>query len=712
MKDRHLYRFGQFELYTDETVLHRDDEVISLTPKMLDTLQVLLRHQGEIVDKETFLKEVWPDSFVEEGNIAFNIRQLRKILDDDAQSPTYIETVPRRGYRFIADVEAVVEKPNGANNGSENLPRRFENPQPVPVKSTFHPFTVVFVVFVCLVGAGVVYFVLSQERTSAPVLSQPFATEKLSTSGTVFGAAISPDGKTVVYSTRAGGKQSVWLRQLESGNNVPLIPPTDTYYADFTFSPDGNSIYFARANNDIEKPDIYRVPILGGIPEKIVSFTEGTQSISPDGGKISFVRCPRRADEWCSLWIADARDGKNEKKLLSRTDPNRIADNEFSPDGKRIAFATGQSRNAANEFQLMEYDLETAAERPVTSEKFFNIKNLAWLPNQSGLLITASRIPNKYFRIWHVSASDGVVQPLTKDSEAYSILSLDGDAANLVSTQIKQDFRMYLFDVGNPSEKRLLADGVRPSFASNGKLYYASIMSGNDEIWSMNADGSEQRQLTNDLAGESSPIASPDGRTVFFASNRSGESQVWKMNADGSNQIQVTKNGSGGPLFVTPDGKFLYYGHPLHGNLWSVSLESGEEKIVLEKPFRRFAFSPDGLRVIGWEERPEGRTATIFALADGQPFKDIEVPKDKPRLLDCIWMPDGKSVAYLVSEANYQKGVIFQQSLDGGVPRQIADLKDEQLSEVATLAISPDGKSFVTVVGTWKHDAVLIKGLK
>ena len=80
-----------------------------MPPKMFDTLLVLGKNQGRIVEKETLLKEVWPDSYVEEGNIAFNIRQLRKLLGCEAQSPSYIETVPKRGYRFIAPVEVVVE---------------------------------------------------------------------------------------------------------------------------------------------------------------------------------------------------------------------------------------------------------------------------------------------------------------------------------------------------------------------------------------------------------------------------------------------------------------------------------------------------------------------------------------------------------------------------------------------------------------------------
>jgi Tol biopolymer transport system component/DNA-binding winged helix-turn-helix (wHTH) protein len=711
LKEKHLYRFGIFNLCADENVLRRESEVVPLTPKMFDLLLVLVKNSGRVLEKDFLLKAVWPDSFVEEGNISFNIRQLRKALGDDAQAPTYIETVPRRGYRFVADVKEVLPEPESENG---------DNPADVEAVQTkaqqLKKYVVPSVaVSVLLVGAIVIgsWFIRSNNFDSAPVLSAPFASEKLSTTGTVYGAAISPDGKTVVYSNRNAGKQSVWLRQLESNNNIEIIPPSEEDYYEFTFAPDGNSIYFSRAIRGIENHiDIYRVSIFGGIPEKIVDGTEGSISVSPDGNKLSFVRCLRRDDEWCSLWLSDLNDGKKERKLTSRPRPIRIADIEISPDGKSVAFAVGQSRNAANEFNLAKFDLETGTEQPITSEKFFNIKNLLWLPDQSGLLLTASRIPNKYFRIWHVSASSGAAEPLTKDSEAYSILSLDNLANSLVSTQIKQDFRLYVFDIENKSEKRFLTDAARAAFAPDGRIYFASTMSGNDEIWSINLDGSGQRQLTNDPAGDGSPIVSPEGKSVFFASNRSGEAHVWRMSSDGSNQTQITRKGGGVPVFASSDGTSLYYRHAINGTLWLVSLENGEESLFLDqsKPF--FAFSPDGSMVAFEERKGEKPSLTIISPHDSRAIKSFELPKEKSRLLEFAWLPNGKSIMYLMSDVEYKKTALYEQPFNGEPVRKIVDLDDEQLSETLSLTISPDGKSFALVQGGWKHDAVLLRGLK
>jgi Tol biopolymer transport system component/DNA-binding winged helix-turn-helix (wHTH) protein len=712
LNDKHLYKFGDFELLADENVLERKGEGVSLTPKMYEMLLVLVRNRGQIVEKERLLEEVWPDSFVEEGNISYNIRQLRKALDDDAQSPIFIETVPRRGYRFIAEVEEIVPSAEPAAEAEETEPTPLPS-APAGHRRFLHPAAIGFLA--ALVIGTVGYFLISKPSSASfPILSTPFTAEKLSTTGMVYGVAISPDGRRVVYSNRSGGKQSVWLRDLDSGSNVPIIQPAEEHhYYEFTFAPDGNSIYFTRLTSGAEAHiDMFRVSAIGGIPEKIVGTIEGSLSVSPDGSKISFVRCPRREDEWCSLWIADAKDGGNERKLVTRPNPIRIGDIEISPDGTRIAFAAGQSRNAANDFSLSEFNLETGAVREITNERFFNIKNIIWLPDQSGLLLTASRVPNKHFRIWQVSASSGGAEPLTKDSEAYSILSLDKEAKNLVATQIKQDFRLNVFNIDNPSEKRFVADASWASFARDGKIYFSSPMSGNDEIWSINTDGSGQRQLTNDPAGESYEMASADGKTVFFVSNRDGEAHVWRMNPDGSGQTRVTQKGGGVLVHVTPDGKLLYYRHAILGTLWSVSFDTGEEKQVFDQFKPHFAISPDGSTVAFEEKRGDDLALTLISLADGKTVKSFVLPKERPRLLEFLWTPDGTAILYLMTDIEYLKNAVYRQPLAGGPAQKITDLTDETLTHAQSLTIAPDGKTFGVVQGVWKHDAVLFKGLK
>ena len=713
VSNKHLYQFGDFTFDAGEMVLMRDGKPVALTPKASELLRVLISKCGHIIEKETLMNEVWADSFVEESNLTFTIRQLRKTLGDNAQNPVYIETVPRRGYRFIHEVTEVSD---------ENLDKVVESP-PIEEESAIEnkpkprnylvPALVIGVLLIGIISIGS-WFAISQNRSvSSGILSEPFSSEKISTNGKVFHAIITPDGKNVIYTNKSGGKQSVWLRQLDSSNNVEIIPASDHNYAGITVSPDGNFLYFSRTSSSKDQQlVVYRVSIYGGIPTKIADETQGWISISPDGTRISFVRCYYRTDENCSLWIADSADGQNARKITARTPPIRIADNEFSPDGKSIAFAVGQSENSSNEFGLMEVNIETGAERELTKEKFFNIKGLTWLPDQNGLLITASGTQNKNFRIWRVSADSGTVQQLTNDSQTYSSLSLDNTANYLVATTIREDFRLNFLNIENPSNKKVLGDASTAGFAPDGKIVFSSAMSGNQEIWSVNADGSGQKQLTNDFADDLKPIVSPVDNSIYFASNRTGEIQIWQMNSDGSNQTQITNKEGGFPILVSPDGEWIYYHFNMDKSLRRVSKDGGKMETVWEKGTYRFAVSLDGTKAAFIEKSGAGRILKIISTADKKVVETFQPAIIEHRMPEVAWMPDGKSLVYMLVDENFENYSLWQQQLGGQQPQKIADLGDDEISESSGFAAAPDGKSVIFIQGGWRHDAVLLKGLK
>jgi Tol biopolymer transport system component len=417
-------------------------------------------------------------------------------------------------------------------------------------------------------------------------------------------------------------------------------------------------------------------------------------------------------DDYCTLWIADAADGRNERKLASRSRPIRIGDSRISPDGRLVAFAAGQSETAANEFGLSVVDIESGTERELTARKFFNINHVEWLPDQTGLLITAAEIPNRIFGIWYVSAATGEVQRLTKSSESYSALSLDKTASDLVSTRVEEDFHLKLFDAKDPAAaSRALADGTGVTFAPNGKIIFSSLMTGNDEIWSINADGSGKQQLTNDPADDRVPVVSSDGNWIFFASNRTGEVQVWRMNADGSNQMQTTRKEGGWPLFVSPDGRWIYYHHGLQKTLWRASAAGGAEESVINKKKYRFAISPDGSMAAFPEKQDDQDVLMIVSLADGRTVRTFGYADRGGRLVELKFSPDGKDLAYILASENSENKVLWFQPLDGATPRQIAALGKEETAD-SGFALAPGGKSFVLTQGGWRHDAVLLRGLK
>ena len=120
----HFYRFGEFTIDADQRVLLRHGKPLLLAPKVLETLLTLVQNGGRIIEKEELMKRLWPDTFVEESNLTYCIVQLRKTLGDEARHPRYIETIPKRGYRFIVDVEEVL---SDVAIESKKLPRRIES---------------------------------------------------------------------------------------------------------------------------------------------------------------------------------------------------------------------------------------------------------------------------------------------------------------------------------------------------------------------------------------------------------------------------------------------------------------------------------------------------------------------------------------------------------------------------------------------------------
>src|SRR5262245_34527204 len=99
------YRFHELTLDLDQKKVMRGESPLALPPKVFDTLLILIENRGHLVTKEALMASLWPDTFVEEGNLTFNIKELRRLLGDDARKPRFIETMPRRGYCFIAPVE-------------------------------------------------------------------------------------------------------------------------------------------------------------------------------------------------------------------------------------------------------------------------------------------------------------------------------------------------------------------------------------------------------------------------------------------------------------------------------------------------------------------------------------------------------------------------------------------------------------------------------
>jgi Tol biopolymer transport system component/DNA-binding winged helix-turn-helix (wHTH) protein len=701
-----LYSFGEFAVDVEQRVLLRNEVPIPLAPKVFDTLLILVEHSGRIVEKDALMSRLWPDSFVEEANLTFNIQQLRKSLGDNARSPRFVETVARRGYRFIAPVR---KKTEVTSPTEDEAPARID--VVAAAKSNRSHFSIAATAIVIMVLLGIaLWFARGRNVSSAsavPILAAPFKSDIFVTGATVR-AVITPNGKYVAYTSESSGKESIWLRKLESSENIQIVSPTNSKYYGLAVSADGDSLYFARRTEGDPYQSIYRVMTFGGIPVKVVENTEGWIGVAPDGKQLSFVRCKYEPEDNCSLYIVDI-DGKNERRLLTRKDPYRISDNQFAPDGKSIVFAAGQSDRGARDFRLMRVELGSGAEGQLSPKSFFDVYNLKWLPDGNNLLVAAKETHDGRLRIWQVSATTGEATALTKDATDYSSLSLDKVAAKMIATTVTDTFHLYIGQVEDVNGLKNLGparSGV--AFTADQKLVYAGA---DADIWTINRDGGEQHQLTNNAFSDFSPRVSPDNRYIFFTSNRSGSTQVWRMNVDGSNQIQITRQQGGYPRLVSSDGKWVYFLSSVNENLWRVPANGGEEAPVT-LPLSSLSPAGDLAAFFAPDKSADNHLRlNVMMVAEQKVFKTFRLADERLRPwgidLNSGWVSDGKAFYYGTYDGS--RNQLWRQSLDADGPKLIAELGNDQ---IAHFAVAPDGKSFAIIRGRWNHDAVLIEGLK
>jgi Tol biopolymer transport system component/DNA-binding winged helix-turn-helix (wHTH) protein len=695
-----LYEFGEFRLDPAARTLWRREEAVALTPKVFDTLQFLVENAGRLLEKSELMESLWRDRFVEESNLTFNIKMLRRALNDDAQRPRFIETVPRRGYRFVAEVRRI-SRTAPATEIAPAIPRAMQ-----PRRKLFWAIPAGLLV---IVGA-LAFSMWRWQRgafagmRSAPILSAPFKSQKLTNAGSAH-AVITPDGKYAAYVSESGGNQSIWLRQLDTSENIQIVPPANVEYLGMAISHDGNSLYFVRrAATDLVTSAMYRVMTFGGIPVKIIDQAEGWIDVSPDDQQISFVRCLHQPKDNCSLFLI-GKDGRNERRIATREKPTRIAANKFSRDGKSIVFAAGQSVNGGRDFRLFSVDLAGGNEAEFSHSAFFVVNHLATLPGVDAFLFSAEETLDGNSRLWEVAAN-GETRALTNDSTDYYEISLDRAGDRLVATRLSNSFQLHLLALaGDAGSAQALVPARTLTFTADDRLIY----SGDDgDLWTINRDGSNQRQLTNNSFNDFSPAPSPDGRFIFFASNRAGSNQIWRMNADGSDQIQITRGEGGYPEMVTPDGNYVYYQSGLHQTLWQVALGSGQETQLWDQSVSAPAFSPDGKQVaFCFRDTDKLLKIAIVAIEDRRILKRFALNQDYTDVLKMVWARDSHSLFYVAVSSSGK--YLREQSLDESASRLVADLGRDEIED---LALSPDGRTIGFTRGKWIHAALLVEGLK
>lgn len=596
------YKFGVFVLDARERLLLRDGEVVHLTPKAFETLLLLLDNHGHLVEKRDLLDKIWPDINIEEKTLSQHIFTLRKILGASSTGQQYIQTISKRGYRFVYDVE-VISKANtaAAGNGdartqaatvepliAEALPERHsqadgngnasreltlvpdENIEPAralaALPSGQYPLPAetrrwidkynylkgswLLLVVVIILSIATLSLTLNKFGgwEQSQVHAIPFQNIKISnvtTIGKVWVTAVSPDGKYVAYVISDNGQFSLWVKQIDTVSQIELSGPTSSRIAALTYSPDSKNIFYTLENPTTKTFDLHQIPMLGGAPKLILQDVGSGVTFSPDGQRFAFVRISSKQNE-TALVVANV-DGSQQRALATRRSPlyYRFEGPAWSPDGKTIACAAGISGERTG---VVEVKVENGAEREIVRPTWFLVEKVVWLSDGKTLIISAGDSKSTR-QLWRVAYPGGEVSQITDGSSSYLNPSLSADSRVLVAIQNDRFLEVFVASFSNLSSPKRLTplggkfDSINGfSWTHDDRILYSSKVSGNSDIWIMRADGVEQRQLTMDAHANIFPTVSPDGKQVVFISDRSGSQQLWLMDINGNNQVQLTKD--------------------------------------------------------------------------------------------------------------------------------------------------------------------------
>lgn len=683
-----LYQFGGFTLDLQRRGLYKEGKRIHLTSKPFQILICLIENRGRAVEKRELLDAVWSGVYVTEDNLVQAIVEIRRALGDNKDDPRFIKTVPRQGYRFVSEVfpgssppeRPATTVPSFTLKESNRTPK---NRFPRLIKSNLKRSALsVSVIIILLVGVAVGLYTLLPKTRPGAKSYMPFEKVKLTritTSGKLASAAISPDGRYVIYALRIKGRESLWLKQVATGSDVQITKPTESHHQALTFSHDGSFFYYVIRDKN-ELGELYQMPMLGGTARKVIADIDSTITISPDGKQISFFRgYPEKSE---STFVICNADGTQQQEIAARKRPDFYptlldAAPAWSPGGEVIACPAGSSDETGRYMTVVEVQAAGGAVRPITFQRWWQVGHLAWLRDGSGLIMSAKELASDQSQIWYLSYSTGEARRITNDLNNYIGVSLtDDDPPSFVTVQ-SNVFSSILISPDETDVKDIpisSVDGVAGiSWTPGNQIVYASRVGGDQNLYIMDQDGSNQRQLTVDSRDNNWPSVSPDGRYIVFMSDRTGSHQIWRMNIDGANPKQLSSGGDARWPRCTPDNKWVVYASLMNPTgLFKVSIDGGDPVQLTDKAPTFPAISPDGRLIsAGYFEDPGANKTAIYSFDRGALFKIMSFPN-----FYACWTPDGRSLAYI-----NRHGIpnIVSQPMDGRPPRQLTYFTDGNL---------------------------------
>jgi len=612
-EEGHLLCFGTFELNLHTRELRKAGVRIRLQEQPFKVLVMLLERRGELVSREELKRRLWGEAEFGDFDQAINVavKKLRLALGDDAENPRFVETLPRRGYRFIAPIAM----PNNLGPADAATPAH-ELPTDVRLLNNKSKRWAAGIGAVTIAMAAIIAIAVNRPRTRplGVTATNEFRLVPLTASlGYEMDPQFSPDGKEIAYAWVSGKNElpDIYVKLLGDGAPVRLLPQqTGVGHVVPTWSPDGRylaCVRFERLPDPAPNPNkslteqmkermasrrsaaVYLVPATGGEEKKLFQVGEISDlRWSPDG---KWLLAAERSNwqEPMSLYHTSLDGG--ERVRLTFPPENYTGDSEpaFSPDGKLIAFSRNFSSGA---FDVFVMNAAGGEPRRLTNDGE-HISGIAFSQNGQDIIFSSARGGGERRGLWRVPVFGGAPRQLPFGTDNSGAPAVSPAGNHLAFVQSTYSDKIWAYDIPVPGESPTPARvaiasrqlQVAPQFSPDGRrVAFASTRSGSWEIWVSSPGGTNAIQLTSFGGRQTgSPHWSADGKQIAFDARPEKHSEIYVIDAEGGEPRRLTRSGDKDAVVPnwSQDGRWIYYASNAGGNwdLWKTPVDGSNKPV-------------------------------------------------------------------------------------------------------------------------------------